>query len=140
MALPLVENLPSADMIIYRYQEQLRHKELASMFARYYTEEPISDWSGALWRLLLLCFELGMTAEEVFVIAKSSKSNKYERDGRPDSHLWREVIKAELEQKSLEVLLDDHQATCHACTTERKRRGVYSSPPSSMIIWIGPRT
>jgi hypothetical protein len=108
--LPNVENLPSADMIIYRYQEQLRHKELATIFARYYTEEPVSDWSGALWRLLLLCFELGMTAEEVYVIAKNAKCNKYERDGRPDSHLWREIIKAELEQKSLEVLLSDHKS------------------------------
>lgn len=110
LALPKVENLPSADMIIYRYQEQLRHRELAAIFARYYTEEPVSDWSGALWRLLLLCFELGMTAEEVYVIAKSAKCNKYERDGRPDSHLWREIIKAELEQKSLEVLLSDHRS------------------------------
>lgn len=107
--MPQLENLPSADMIIYRYQEHLRNRELASVFARYYTEEPVSDWSGALWRLLLLCFELGMTAEEVFVIAKSAKCNKYERDGRPDSHLWREVVKAELEQKSLEILLDDHR-------------------------------
>lgn len=109
LEVPTVENLPSADMIIYRYQEQLRHKELASLFARYYSEEPKSDWSGALWRLLLLCFELGMSAEEVYVIAKSAKCNKYERDGRPDSHLWREILKAELENKTVEVLLEDHR-------------------------------
>lgn len=109
IAIPELQNLPSGDMIIYRYQEQLRQRELASIFARYYTEEPKSDWSGSLWRLLLLCFEVGMSAEEVFVIAKASKCNKYERDGRPDSHLWREVLKAELEHKSVEVLLTDHR-------------------------------
>lgn len=106
---PDLRDLPSADMILYRFQEQLRHRELASVFARYYTQEPVSDWSGALWRLLLLCFEVGMTGEEAFVIAKTAKCNKYERDGRPDSHLWREVLKAELENKTVEVLLEDHR-------------------------------
>jgi hypothetical protein len=50
-----------------------------------------------------------MSAEEVFVIAKNAKCNKYERDGRPDSHLWREVLKAELERKTVEILLQDHR-------------------------------
>ena len=106
---PNLANLPSVEMIIYRYQDAMNQAGVGSSFARYYSEEPSEDWSGQLWRMLLICFEIGMTAEEAFVVAKHSKSNKYERDGRPDSHLWREVLKAELERKSLEVLIEDHR-------------------------------
>lgn len=106
---PALQNLPSVEMIIYRYQDIMNQAGVGASFARYYSEEPSEDWSGQLWRLLLICFEIGMTAEEAFVVAKHAKSNKYERDGRPDSHLWREVLKAELERKSVEVLLQDHR-------------------------------
>lgn len=106
---PMLADLPSVEMIIYRYQDAMNQAGVGSAFARYYSEEPSQDWSGQLWRMLLICFEIGMTAEEAFVVAKHSKSNKYERDGRPDSHLWREVLKAELERKSVEVLLQDHR-------------------------------
>lgn len=109
VAVPAMETLATPEMIIYAYQDLLKSKGLADAFARYCSQEPASDWSGHLWRLLLLCFEVGMSAEETFVIAKNSKSNKYERDGRPDSHLWREVLKAEIQQKAVEVMLADHR-------------------------------
>jgi hypothetical protein len=109
LAVPALETLPSVESIIYRYTDRLAQLGLANAFARYMSEEPPSDWSGHLWRLLLLSFEAGMTAEETFVIAKNAKANKYERDGRPDSHLWREVLKAELERKTVEILLQDHR-------------------------------
>jgi hypothetical protein len=107
--LPELHTLPSVEMIIYRYQDAMNQAGVGSAFARYYSEEPSEDWSGQLWRMLLICFEIGMTAEETFVVAKHAKSNKYERDNRPDSHLWREILKAELERKSVEALLQDHR-------------------------------
>lgn len=109
IAVPDIQTLPSYEMIVYRYTDQLTQHGLMNAFARYVGEEPPEDWSGHLWRLLLLCFEANMSAEEVFVVAKASKCNKYERDGRPDSHLWREILKAELERKTVEVLLSDHR-------------------------------
>lgn len=109
VSVPELQTLPSQEMVIYAYQDALKTKGLATAFARYVSQEPSSDWSGHLWRLLLICFEAGMSAEETFVIAKTSKANKYERDGRPDSHLWREVLKAEMEHKSVEVMLSEHR-------------------------------
>jgi hypothetical protein len=106
---PELSDLPEVEMIIYRYQDAMNQMGVGSSFARYFSEEPTEDWSAQLWRLLLICFELNMSAEEAFVVAKHAKSNKYERDGRPDSHLWREVLKAELERKSVEKLLQDHR-------------------------------
>jgi hypothetical protein len=105
IGMPEQRDLPTTEMIIHRYKDRLQQTE----FSRYYTKEPTNDWSKYLWRLINLCFDIGMTAEETFVIAKTSKCNKYERDNRPESHLWREVLKAELENKSIAVLLEDHR-------------------------------
>lgn len=108
--IPELANLPTPEMVIYRYQDVFERQGLQQTFARYYSEEPESDWSGALWRLLLLCMEVGMSAQEAFVIAMYSKCNKYERDKRPISHLWREVQKAENEHRSVELMLmEEHR-------------------------------
>lgn len=89
------DTLPSVEQILYRYQEELK----PTTFVRYYSEEPTSDWSKMLWRLINLCIDIGMSPDEAFVIAKTSKCNKYARDGRPESHLWQEVNKANLQHK-----------------------------------------
>lgn len=61
------------------------------------------DWSGRLWRLIMLCFEIGMAREEVFAVALAAKCNKYTRDNRPVSHLWREIKKADLKHKQFTI-------------------------------------
>jgi DNA-binding TFAR19-related protein (PDSD5 family) len=53
-----------------------------------------ADWSAILWREIMICVEAGMEREEVFVVAASSKVNKYARDNRPIRHLWADVLKA----------------------------------------------
>lgn len=90
---PDVANLPTPEMIIYRHREELE----PTPFHTYYTVEPESDWSSAMWRLLMLCVHVGMTDEEIFVIALNSNCNKYERDNRPTYELWREIKKARLD-------------------------------------------
>jgi hypothetical protein len=64
-------------------------------FTSLYTLEPAEDedWSKILWTLEVLCFRAGMEAEEVFLVVKEAPCNKYQRDGRPVEHLWREVLK-----------------------------------------------
>ncbi len=66
-----------------------------------YTEEPMpnADMSKMLWRLELELFRAGLSAEEVFVMAKHAKCNKYHHPNRPkrldaDGDLWREVQRA----------------------------------------------
>ena len=87
------------EMILYHHQGAMAQLGLTSVYAKAYSEEPDEDWSKALWRLISLSFDAGMSAEEVFVIAKHSKCNKYDRDERPDSHLWRDVLKAQVEHE-----------------------------------------
>lgn len=60
-----------------------------------FSEEPVSDWSNHLWRLLMLLYESGFERSEVFAIARDAKCNKYARDRRPMIQLWKDVVRAE---------------------------------------------
>lgn len=74
------------------------NKEVLSL----YLDEPTpnSDFSKMLWKLELELFRSGLTAEEVFVVAKHARCNKYHSPQRakradPDGDLWREVQRAQ---------------------------------------------
>jgi hypothetical protein len=73
------------------------NSEIATL---YMDEPPVNaDWSKRLWKLEMEMFRLGFTPEEVFVIAKHAKCNKYHSPLRPkrldaDGDLWREVLRA----------------------------------------------
>jgi hypothetical protein len=69
---------------------------------------PSTDMSKLLWKLEISLFKQGLTAEEVFVIARGAKCNKYHSPNRPkrsdaDGDLWREVQRASVSYKSGEV-------------------------------------
>nr|DAW17367.1 MAG TPA: Replication protein B [Caudoviricetes sp.] len=68
---------------------------------------PTADLSKLLWKLEIALFKQGLTAEEVYVVARNAKCNKYHRADRPkrsdaDGDLWREVQRAEGEFKQAE--------------------------------------
>lgn len=74
------------------------NKEVLSL----YLDEPTpnSDFSKMLWKLELELFRSGLNAEEVFVVAKHARCNKYHSPQRakradPDGDLWREVQRAQ---------------------------------------------
>lgn len=75
------------------------------------TPKSTDDWSEQLWRLERLLLEAGLPMEAVFVVCKNSPWNKYQRDGRPDIHLWQDLLRAK----------------SHTGTTE----------PSSSVTWLG---
>lgn len=52
------------------------------------------QWSTDLWKLELMLFEAGLEREEVFTIVRTAKCNKYKRDRRDESLLWKDVCKA----------------------------------------------
>jgi hypothetical protein len=75
-----------------------------------YMEQPAAnaDMSKLLWKLQLELFRQGLTAEEVFVVARNAKCNKYHSPLRPkrldaDGDLWREVQRAESSSAGNEV-------------------------------------
>lgn len=96
---------------------------------------PGEDWSESLWRLERLLFEAGLPAEAVLVVARDSTINKYARDGRPDSHLWVEIVKASRETRSVEEV--PTVAPALPWMGLRRLMG-YSERPSWLVegIWI----
>lgn len=97
--------VPTGDELPQASPEELLDKRrlgLNPMIWKLYAEEPITDWSKSLWNLQMLLFEAGFDRNEVYVIARESKCNKYARDGRPNTLLWKEVCRAEA--KALENL------------------------------------
>lgn len=98
---PTGDLLPEVGKIIYKYTDKLD-----SVFATMYLHEPQEDedWSKNLWRLIHVCYEAGMDENETFAVCSNAKCNKYRRDGRPLSHLWRDVLKAKQGHDSLTVI------------------------------------
>jgi hypothetical protein len=97
LGIPDLDTLPKAEFVIYKYSHHLAKGKFQDLF----NNEPDADWSKALWHLINLCLEAGMSTEETLAVAAESACNKYQRDQRPISWLWREILKAEAQQKGL---------------------------------------
>lgn len=72
-------------------------------------EPPNHAWSERLWSLELFLLNAGLTVEETFIVCKEAACNKYARDGRPEEHLWKEIVraKAHLEYQDLAPSVTD---------------------------------
>jgi hypothetical protein len=93
---PMPEILPgeTALEIMQRYRKSIN----PIVFSLYDVEPQVTSeeggWSKPLWQLQMLCFEAGMSREEVFVIARDAACNKYRRDNKHPRLLWEEVCRA----------------------------------------------
>lgn len=103
------DQLPPMPKKLPTYQEAMNQygKKIPSAAWTLLQESPKKkdDWSDKIWKLESLLIKAGVPKEHVYAIVKDSPWNKYERDGRPDEHLWREICKAEIEKD--EVTPDD---------------------------------
>lgn len=95
----LPRDVPEPNAVLAKYAEVLKARDFQSLYDPPYDLDEKGDWSGKLWKLERLCFSVGMSAAEVFAVAHASRPNKYARDHRPDSDLWKEVLKAEREEE-----------------------------------------
>jgi hypothetical protein len=107
---PNVDKLPPVENVVYAYRTELSKTET---FTNLYSVEPSddADWSALLWRLINVCAEAGMDREETFAVALNAKCNKYQRDNRPVSHLWRDILKAHLSHSKFAILKEQAYAT-----------------------------
>jgi hypothetical protein len=89
--MPTAEELPQDEPedILQKY----KHALLPATYSLF-SVTPDGEWSEKLWKLEMLLFEMGMTREEVFVVAWASACNKYRRDGKDPDYLWVEVCRA----------------------------------------------
>ena len=106
--LPPNDSIPLPESVIYKYTAALRRTAFNAIYSQAPGED--DDWSRLLWRLIHICFEAGMSAEEVFSIVRSAPCNKYSRDGRPIEHLWKDILKAQNSQANISALQRDFVA------------------------------
>lgn len=90
--LPQAEEIPVIEEPL-EYLQRYRRALNPGVF-KLITDEPEGSWSEPLWKLMMYLFEGGLEREEVFSITRQASCNKYERDGRPDEHLWNDVCRA----------------------------------------------
>ena len=97
------DTLPDVEDIMRKYATFLRKRtDFVGTYSQELTDQ--DDWSSILWKLIHILYDVGMDAEEVFVVAREAPCNKYARDQRPVEHLWRDVLKARESRESLTVL------------------------------------
>ena len=85
-----------------------------------FTDVPLSDYSSSLYRLEMDLFEQGLDEVQVFAVARRAACNKFERDGRPEEHLWQHVLatKAIFEEREDEEEL--HIPAAEVDTSKKK--------------------
>lgn len=101
--MPAEEDLPpvAEDLL------QEKRKVLNPLIWKLFSHEPdTGKWSQDLWNLEMLLFEAGFTREEVYVIAREAKCNKYARDGKPVQLLWKDVCRAEAKASYHQTLME----------------------------------
>lgn len=134
----LPEALPSftGDELLEKYDN-----ELAPQAFVHFSIEPDRgvDWSKTLWNLHMICFEAGMSKEEVYIVARDSACNKFKRDGRPELQLWKDVIKAWQRFQENQKLLAPAEIHLSPLLLDREREQIkdYSSFVDDYITWAG---
>ncbi len=88
----MVEAVGSLEEILHRYDRKLGIEVQELIFGVF---DPGDErWSHRIWALEMELFEAGLDIYEVFVVVRASGCNKYARDGRPETDLWKEVLHA----------------------------------------------
>lgn len=101
---------------------QLRRMTLNPRIWGMYVDIPEEGkWSQVLWNLEMLLFEAGFSREEVYIIVRDSKCNKYARDGKPAQMLWKDVCRAETKAMIHTKLLVSKEQVYHALLNDEER-------------------
>lgn len=58
-----------------------------------YETIPEEDWSRAMFKLEMLCFEAGMSREEAFVVMLDAACNKFKRNHMGPEHTWLDICR-----------------------------------------------
>jgi len=88
--LPFPEHLSETAMqVLDRWRTRVPGEVLELFY-----QPPPGDWSAALWRLECRLLESGLTITEAYIICNDAACNKFRRDGKDPSYLWKDVCRA----------------------------------------------
>jgi len=104
-----------------------------------------ADWSQKLFRLQFDLFRDGCTPQEVFTLSKHSACNKFARDNRPDSDLWKTVQNAyhkyESEEAPIAVRVEARKTyTIPEFVTDDERKSATGGFPDTYTKWVAQRS
>lgn len=130
--------MPSAEDMIATAEELLQARRMAlnPLIWKYFTQEPETDWSRALWNLQMLLFEAGYDRIQVYIICREAKCNKYARDGKPALLLWKEVCRADARAAFHEKLLLDRPAQYVPLLSDEENAELAAAPPTFVERYI----
>jgi len=135
VAMPAEADLPgngSGDDVL-----QTRRIGLNPLIWELYNKEPATGtWSQVLWNMNMLMFEQGFSREEVYVVARDAKCNKYARDGRPAHLLWKDICRAEARSAVHLKLLTDNEPDPVILLTDEERDRVAKAEPTFIDRYI----
>lgn len=116
---------------------QAKRMVLNPLIWRLFADEPgVKSWSEVLWNLEMLLFETPFSREEVYVIAREAKCNKWARDGKSQILLWKEVCRAEQKaQLNHKLLVSEPEKVIELLSTE-ERAQVDAAPDTFVERYI----
>lgn len=103
--------------------------QLSPTIWRLYQEELPEDasWSEPLWKLQLLLFEAGFTADQVFYIVQDAACNKYEKKDLPLQLLWKDVCRAQAQhQANVDALAKKPEFLAASLVSDEEREAIAS--------------
>lgn len=130
--------MPEEDDLPQSAEDLLQERRMAlnPLIWRYFVEEPETDWSKTLWNLQMLLYEAGYKREQVFVICREAKCNKYARDHKSEYLLWKEVCRSDAKAALHEKLLVDKPEKHLSLLTEAERNEVLKQPETFVERYI----
>jgi uncharacterized protein DUF3987/DNA primase RepB-like protein len=120
--LPLEDDLPQDVEELL----QANRLKMNPMIWKLFQDTPEKDWSGYLWRLEMLLFEAGFPREHVYAICRKAACNKYDRDGKGNVFLWKEVLRAESKHDQNTNIIVPKDFIDAPLVTEEERRQLAS--------------
>lgn len=135
---------PITDERRYELELELENNGLGGLYFNRPAEG--QRWFELLYRLELEMFRLGFTPGEVFHLANTAACNKYERDNRPVTDLWKDVQKAQAEFESDEAVGAPERDKVADLTPDflslDERRYVLENPTfvQEYVDWVAAKT
>lgn len=145
---PVVLDTTMPELLSLAERIQLEERVIKdSPFENLYLTPPEDgeSWWPKLFRLQFDLFRVGCTPQEVFTLSKHAACNKFERDHRPDTDLWKTVQNAYLkfvaeDSPTSQIVEARKTYTVEPFLTETERKSRPVSFPDTYAKWVAART
>jgi hypothetical protein len=147
--LGMAQPLPPSELLPDRNELMDRMPANADI-NRALTIPPVAkSWNETLWWLECELLRTGLTAAEVFVLTNGCACDKFSRDNRPETELWKDILRAERAVHTSGVLIEadpdrfmaaDVPEPPPSLLTEEERQSIPRTFVDEYVEWAASRT